>query len=265
MADPAPFRRAILTVGAEGADRRVVRAAAEFARLLKLEMLGVFIEDQSLLDLASFPFARELRLPGHDWQPLDARQVGHELQALAQRARKLFHQEAKSLGMSSRFEVRRCEPRMLPAGIAQLTDILIVAEPASVDLLTPTVARFRLAALASAASILLLPSTGIPTIGPVAVVAPSRADRAVVVASRFAAAVDEQAILVPAADETSAKALTASLQDALGAARERLLVLARRDPKRFDQIALQLAADRGVPLLLVDSGFVQQAQAEPAR
>ena len=54
--------------GSGSVDRDTLRAAAEFARLLQLEMLGVFIEDRALLGLGALPFARELRLPGHDWQ-----------------------------------------------------------------------------------------------------------------------------------------------------------------------------------------------------
>ena len=74
----SPYRRAVLGMGIGNIDRDMLREAAEFARLLELDMLGVFIEDPSLIELAALPFARELRLPGHDWQALEPQRVGSE-------------------------------------------------------------------------------------------------------------------------------------------------------------------------------------------
>lgn len=114
-----PYRRAVLGMGAGGVDRRMLRTAAEFARLLDLEMLGLFIEDRSLLALAALPFARELRLPGHDWRALEVQVIGDELRAAALRARKLFEEEIEPQGIAYSFEVQRGDPAILSSNVAR--------------------------------------------------------------------------------------------------------------------------------------------------
>ncbi|MGD9879732.1 MAG: hypothetical protein AB7U95_06300, partial [Reyranella sp.] len=161
------YRRAVLGMSSGSVDRHMLQAAAEFARLLELEMLGVFIEDQSLIDLAGLPFTRELRMPGHEWRMMEPQRVDDELRAAAQQAARLFQREIKSRGLACRFEVRRGSPVTLASKVAQATDVLILAEPAAFDLLAPGSEPARQAAEASAAAVLLLPRTGMPRHGPV--------------------------------------------------------------------------------------------------
>ena len=243
------YRRAVLGLGTGSVDRGMLRAAAEFARLLKLEMLGVFIEDRSLLGLAALPFARELRLPGHEWQTLEPQRVGDELRAAAQRAQRLFQQEIASQGLACRFEVRPGDSATLASDVAQSSDVLIIVEPVALDALAPGSEPARRAALASAAAVLLLPRSGMPRGGPVAAVAAGPSDPCFALASRIAAAAGERAIAIPG-ESASTATLLASLQRVLGPPRERLLILPRRATMN-EEMPQEIAAQRKVPVLVV--------------
>ncbi len=244
----APLRCVILDTG--DVDRPTLRAAAEFARLLRLEILGVFIEDPSLLALASLPFARELRMPEYGWQALMPQRLDEELRVAGLRARERFREEIELRGLPGRFEVRRGDPATLTEAVAQPSDVLIVAaEPQAAGAFAPAHALVRRAALASAASLLLLPQTGMAGPGPVAAVVDSEAGPCFELASRIAAATGEVAIAVPRMDDSSSAALSASLAQALGPRGERLLVVPR-ELAALDAL-LSVAAERRIPVLLV--------------
>lgn len=245
-----PYRRAVLGMGTGNADRDMLREAAEFARLLELDMLGVFIEDRSLIELAALPFARELRLPGHDWQALEPHRVDNELRAAAEQARRLFQQEVESQGVVCSFEVHSGSPAALASSVAQTTDVLIVMEPLAVDMLAPGWKAARRAALESAAAVLLLPRSGMPRRGPVAAVAASPSDVCFQLASHIAKAAGEQAFAIPPEDQVSAQALLTSLNRVVGPQRERLLVLPRK-AAMYDETTLEMARLREVPTLIV--------------
>lgn len=245
-----PYRRAVLGMGIGNVDRDMLRGAAEFARLLELDMLGVFIEDRSLIELAALPFARELRLPGHDWQTLEPQRVGDELRAAAEQARRLFRQEVESQGLACSFEVHSGNPAALASGVTQTTDVLIVMEPLAVDRLAPGWEPARRAALESAAAVLLLPRSGMPRRGPVAAVAASPSDVCFQLAAHIAKAAGEQVFAIPPGDQLSARALLASLNRVLGPHRERLLVLPR-EAAMHDETNLEMARLRDVPILIV--------------
>lgn len=243
------YRRAVLGLGTGSIDRHLLRAAGEFARLLELEMLGVFIEDRSLLGLAALPFSRELRLPGHDWQTLKPQRVGDELRAAAQQAQQLFRQEIASQGVACRFEVRAGDPATAANEVAQTGDILIVVEPTAIDALASRSKPARRAALSSAAAVLLLPRSGMPRRGPVAAVATGPSDSCFELASRIAEAAGEQAVTIPG-EPSSAATLLHSLQRVLGPHRERLLILPRRLAMN-DDVPQEVASLRKVPVLVV--------------
>ena len=250
------FRRAVLGLGPGGIDRQILRAAGEFARLLELEMLGIFIEDRSLLGLSALPFSRELRLPGHDWQALEPQRVGDELRAAAQQAQQLFWQEIASQGVACRFEVRPGDPATVAGDVAQTSDILIVVEPMATDALTSG-SKPAQRALSSAAAVLLLPSSGMPRRGPVAAVATGPSDTCFELASRIANAAGDQAVTI-AAEQASTATLLHLLQRALGPHRERLIILPRSATMN-DDVPQEVASLRKVPVLVVTAEEDQPA------
>jgi len=244
------YRRAVLGMATGSVDRHVIQAAAEFARLLELEMLGVFIEDQSLIDLAARPFARELRLPGYEWQALQPHRVDDELQAAARQASRLFQQEIESRGLTCRFEVRRGNPVTLVSNVAQATDVLILAEPTEFDLVAPGGKAARQAAESSAAAVLLLPRSGMPRHGPMVAVAASRSDACLELAAHIAAAMGEKAFAIPPVEPASSTALMESLQRLLGPQHERLLIL-RREATMPTEVLMEVAIRRKTPVLIL--------------
>lgn len=251
------YHRAVLGLGTGGIDRYMLRAAGEFARLLELEMLGIFIEDRSLLGLAALPFSRELRLPGHHWQNLEPQRVGDELRAAAQRAQQLFRQEIASQGVACRFEVRPGDPTTVAGDVAQPGDILILGEPTAIDALASAGEPARRAALSSAAAVLLLPRSGMPPRGPVAALATGPSDSCFELALRIADAAGEQAVPIPG-EPASTATLLRSLQLALGPRRERLLILPRRATMN-DEVPQEVATLRKVPVLVVSAEEDQAA------
>ena len=78
---PHIFKRLVLGLQ-PSASERSVRLAVTLAEMLDLELLGLFLEDESLRDLAAIPFARELRLLGGGWHPLDLEGLSRELHPL---------------------------------------------------------------------------------------------------------------------------------------------------------------------------------------
>ena len=65
------FTRIVVGLHHGPAQDAAVGLAADLAELLRLDLFGLFITDESVLSLASLPFAREFRPSGGGWQPID--------------------------------------------------------------------------------------------------------------------------------------------------------------------------------------------------
>ena len=260
-------------------DARTLRAVAEMAALLQLDLHGLFVEDEALLGLAELPFVRELRLPPtREWQPIEAGRIAAELQRSAADARCLLREIAGSLGVPEAFEVRRGDPAEVIAAVAMTTDVVAVAAPAApVGRIAHGAARVQVAAHHATSS--LLPAGLTPQHGPVAAVLTNAQDPALAMAARDAANTHGRLLLLlPAGDVAMADAMLehtavlgvprthvttrnpdgTSVEDvlrALGHTRERLVVLARGASTAADVgAAWRIAANRGVPVLLVERG-----------
>jgi hypothetical protein len=88
MAEQAIFRRIVLGLPYGRAGQKGMRLAADIARHLRLELFGLFVEEESLLGLAKLPFAREFQPLGGDWRPLDVNQLSLDLQIAASNAQR---------------------------------------------------------------------------------------------------------------------------------------------------------------------------------
>ncbi|MBS0520033.1 MAG: hypothetical protein JSR90_15170 [Proteobacteria bacterium] len=253
MARPSPYRRAVLAMGPGAVDRQTLREMVEFARLLDLEMLGLFVEDETMLGLADLPFARELRLPDHAWHRFDAGRMAAELDAAAAEARRLFEQESAAHGLPRRFEIRRGDPAAV-LGTLAATDILVVGEPESgAGMATTTITRVRRAALQSSATILILPPVAMVGSGPVALLAAGTSDPAFALASHVAAAVGEELVMVASPGDVSPAELVACFDRDLHRGHERLVVMARGASGLSEEAMLKLAAARCVPVLVIEA------------
>jgi hypothetical protein len=256
---------------------RTLRAAAEFALLLELELHGLFIEDEALLALAELPFAREIRLPTHEWQNIESGRIVAELRHAADVAQRLLHDVAAALGVPNAFEVRRGDPAETMAAIASGGDIIVVAAQAAPGgRVAPAASRVHAAAHGSAASLLLLPSRLAARQGPVVAVLTSVDDPSLAPAARAAVNTNGRLLVLTPdgeaamGDRVLERAVALGLPQsrvaahslgglhagdvlrALGHIRERLVVLTR-DASAAGELAAasRIATDRGVPVLLV--------------
>lgn len=277
MAEVTSYRRLLLDLRPGRLDRTALRAAAELARLLDVEILGVFVEDQSVVGAANLPFARELQLPARDWRPVNAERLAAELQAAAEHARRLLLREGEAAGIGCRFEVRRGDPATTIASLCSFHDIIAVAEPGeAIERLTDTAGRVRNAALSSEATVLLLPSRPSRSAGPIVVLIAAIDDPALAVAARLAATSQAPLVVVFAADGAPTSAAihkasraaglpaerveilalgsrtVSSVLHALDARQQRLVVMSRNGIALPDGAAARLAEELGVPVLVIE-------------
>lgn len=129
MAHHSHYRRVVVAMQEGPAPAPALRIAAELAHLLDLELEGVFVENAALLHLASFPFAREFRLPGRTWEALDSRRMVADFRLAAERAERLLAAAAAGLGVASAFSVLRADTPDAPPFDARPDDILVISEP----------------------------------------------------------------------------------------------------------------------------------------
>jgi hypothetical protein len=273
-------RRLILDLFHGASDAETMRIAVEFAKLLGLDLHCLFIEDQALLALAELPFAREIRLPTHQWSPLNADTLARELEEAASQTRRLLDEILRGVEIVSEFEVLRGDPAACLAAVCQTGDIVIVAESGAPAVRTAHgVRRLRAAAHASAASVLLLPARHKARRGHVVAVIADVMDGSLEVACRIAIAANEGVaiLLSEPADEGVVARVTERAQT-LGLPRERVtlrlvrsthaddvisalaglqehLVVMTRTPSAADAGAgaTRISAARGVPVLLIEA------------
>ncbi len=270
------YRRLIVELGHAGADPRTLQAAAEFARLLGLAMHGVFVEDESLHALAALPFAREIRLPTHEWTPLAADRLSDELHQAAEQARRAMQAVVVRLDVPNVFQVVRGDLVTCIGGLCSTTDILVVTQPAAAASAT-AVLRLQEAAQRMPASVLLLPANLQPRTGPVAAVLQGPADPALQAAARVAVAGhSDLLILLPAGPDHPNEAATDraaalgvprqritariianpeadTVLEALGEPRERLVVAGRSAAGAGSVAgATRIAASHHVPVLVAE-------------
>lgn len=244
-----------------------IQTAAEMARLLGLDICGVFVEDAAVLGLASFPFAREFRLPTHQWHPIELDRVAAEFRDAAGAAKRLLDTVSQGLGVRCTFEHRRGDPSGVVADLLCSSDIVVLA--GGNDGPTQSFLSAWRRACGSDASVLLLPPGRIRAHGPI--VALLAGERGVRTAAHIAGVAGETLLLLgPAealasasvdlpADQVRARPLAEATENvlrfALGDDGERLLVLDRDGlaPER-EAAVLRVAAARGTPVLLVGPG-----------
>lgn len=119
-------RRIVLAIDASLPSLEAARTAAELARALGAELLGIFVEDLNLLRLAALPFARELRVPDGADQPLEQARLEAELRALAAWARAELDRAATAAQVRWSFEVRRATLPEAVLAAAGEDDLLVL-------------------------------------------------------------------------------------------------------------------------------------------
>lgn len=269
------FKRVVLGLLPRAPDH-TMQLAVELAQLLNLELLGLFLEDTSLHDLASIPFAREFRPLGGGWHPIDTSQLSRDLELAAQKAKRTLAEAAKYLPIEWRFEVARGPMTTTIGAISQINDIVVIGEPISAaERVTQQFSWLVQAAFRSAAAVLVVPSRIARVRGPVVTVATVPDDPSIAVGADIAMAADEALVIVDMCENAieemhikalaTAKGLTvthviagsrtaragaASLMQELHGLSERLIVMTRSASD--GQAASIIAAERQIPILVIE-------------
>ena len=275
---PPTYRRLVLEFGHGTTDVGIVRTAAELARLLGVDLHGLFIEDEALLALAAWPFARELRLPTHEWRRIDPETLAAELRAAAAAADRLLAEAVAALDIPGHFEVIRGDPAASIAAFCRRDDILVLAPSRSASGLGLT---REAAAGRAAGAVLVVPGGRMRRSGPVVAVLDDTADPGLDLAARIAAATAEElrillADAAPAAQQqardraaalgvapgriqlqprpraATGRAPGEDLPAALAGLRESLIVLGR-GVAPDDAAVARIALRRGVPVLVMEA------------
>ena len=195
-----PFRRLILELTLGPIDAHAMRLAAEFARDFGLDLHGVYVEDESLMNLAGFPFVREIRLPTADWRAIDAGNLTTELRQHAEDARLRLRRLLDQMGLRGGFEIRRGDPMHCVAGVCSPSDIIVIAVTAR----RPHAEALRQAASQGPASVLVIPERTARGQGPVVVITNKVEDPEVDAAGRFATALHAPLLLLVPDDSAEA-------------------------------------------------------------
>jgi hypothetical protein len=268
--EPQSFKRLVLGLQ-PGAHDRTMRLAVELADLLHLDLLGLFFEDTSLLDLAGIPFSREFRPLGGGWHTINLEQLLHEFELAARSIERKFMGAAKHLPSGYQFEIARGSPAKTFASVSRRDDIVMIIEPQSpAERATQQFAWLLEAAFRSTAAVMLVPPHIARTKGPVVAIAASAGDPCVRAAAAIALAAKEELVIIgtdgrntddPDIRELAAgtglsikhvAAVSLKLSDALAfrQIQERLIVMTRS--AFADQAASEIAAARRVPVLVVE-------------
>jgi hypothetical protein len=283
---PHSFKRLVLGLQPSAPDRSV-RLAVEFAELLDLELLGLFLEDASLRDFAGMPFARELRLLGGGWHPIDLERLSHDLELAARSAERMFTAAAKHLSTHWQFEVMRGTMATTIAAVSQTSDIVMIIEPANAaERATQPFSGLLQAAFRSAAAVMIVPTHIARMRGPIVAIAAALDDPSVDVAATMAHAANEELIVIDISENTiddervrtlaatrglpikhvvadkTMRSDPAALVQALGSLQERLVVMTRGATD--DRAAALLASERYVPVLVVEPSVLVEAPAAGA-
>ena len=271
---PYSFKRLVLGLQPT-APGRTMQLAVELADLLHLDLLGLFLEDTSLRDLASFPFAREFRSLGGGWHSIDLDRLSQDVELAARSIERMFTEAAKRLPTRSQFEVVRGPMAKTFASVSRTDDIVMIVEPLSpAERSTQQFSWLLQAAFRSAAAVMLVPPHIIRTKGPVVAIAASPDDPSIHAAAAIAIAAKEELVIIEAdghhADDPHIRTLAAdtgltvkrvaaakiALPDpatctqAFRQVQERLVVMTRGAFE--DGVASMIAAARRVPVLVVE-------------
>lgn len=270
--------RLILELCQGASDPTTIRAAAEYARMLGLDLHCLFIEDEALIAWSDTAFAREIRVPTYRWSPVSAETVSLDLRHAAAATQRRLRQTLPGDAGQHHFEVLRGDPATCIAGVCRGGDVVVVTEPA-VPGLRATIgsSRLRSGASASAASVLLLPARPAPASGGIAVLLDDAADDSLDVACRMALGAGEKLLVLLPADfgDTARARVAARVRQAgiaagrvsmravphratpdvllaAGGTRLRLIVLTRRDEADESNLAPELVSTASIPVLVVE-------------
>lgn len=247
--------RVVIACDPVGENRACIELAARFASWIDAALRAVFVEDEALLHLAAFPFARHVGAGGEIFSSIDEQAVQHQFEAHAARLRSTLAAAAAASDVGWTFDVIRGPLALATLGLDE-RDLLVIAAASR-----PFAGALRLDsrwvanALASHRPTLLLRNGSAASHEVVALIE-NAASMALLVstAAKLAMAGERSLVLLLANDEVDATAaleIVHSISDAV-AARCRIARLPTRQPAAQAKAGLESIATAG-RLLIVDA------------
>ncbi|MGE5339347.1 MAG: hypothetical protein ACM3PU_16075 [Gemmatimonadota bacterium] len=233
------IRSVVISLPVAGSAPELLRLAADIARLIGADLRALYVEDESLLDVAGLPLAREfdpLRPLDERWRPLLREQLARDLELAAATLRRRLADLARTVGVRMEFSVVRAGSRPL-AALDELRghgDFVFVV---------PVERKAQLPPL-PAGAVLFAPSGVTRRSGDVVALADRAEAAAARLADRIAHAARARLVVIDAAGDAE------QLQRALGRLRVRLIV-ADAGALSTIEAGARLAALRRVPVIVV--------------
>jgi len=265
------FRRLVLGLQ-PGTPATSVQVTARLAATLQLELLGLFLAEGGLRELAGLPFVHEITLTGGR-RSIDFQQISGDIAFRAQELERMFAAAVQGLSIATEFQIRKGSVQDCVAEFSRTEDILVVSEPEKpADRAAAQFAWFLETACRSSAAVLLIPPAVIRSSGSIMAIAATADDPSIAAAALIAEATNERLIIVDTGHAPDSQAIgkrtgtlgqnvkhiAMSIEQLradlmfdrnLSDVQERLIVLTRG--ARSKSTALAIASEREVPVLIV--------------
>jgi hypothetical protein len=273
------FRRIIFGFRPGAMDRELLEISAEMADMLGAALQGVFIEDESLMELAASFRMREFHLLRREWREVEAARMVEDIRLAARSAKQLFQEIALERGITSVFDVLGGSSVQEFLRSTHARDILVVSSPGS-----PLERLAEPEAFSSPSSTkMLVPRRVQRRKGPVVALTSPTGNSVLRIAASIAQAANERLVLVAAAERTQCESLL-NAANSIGLARsnvevralpsvttqnflsaieqldERVIILPRsKDGAEEGVDAAAVASVRSAPVILVDPSATFEA------
>jgi hypothetical protein len=119
--------RVLLTLDCDELDADAFRAIAALADERELELTGLYVEDEDLLNAARLPGLSEVSLTTGEVTLVTPERIEAQVMSQAQRARTLFENTARSLNFKYSFRVTRGRVAEASARAAIASDIVVIS------------------------------------------------------------------------------------------------------------------------------------------
>lgn len=268
------FKRMVLGLPHNATDYASVAFTAQLAEQLGIDIVGLFVEDENLTELAALSCVRELRSLGGGWHPINAAQMAQGVGQAVNEARRRFEAAAKAIHVGARFTCARGSIAEVVSSQSSVDDIIVVIEPKNpAERVTYQYRQMAEVAFNAPAAMLMVPSNISRKTGPVVAVATDLQDSSLHAALGVAISIKEKLVVFAPriVGETAmrnwarASAVPVDwrplpggvpgaleLMSLLSGVNERFLVLSRGEAN--GRLPSQLASGRGVPVLLTEPG-----------
>lgn len=191
------LKRAVFGFNHETSNPTAINIAADLARRLQLDLLGLFVMDQMLDAALSYPEARELPAPYKDWSILDPNLLRQQQNLIANRFKRELQIKAQKEKLRTAFEVTTGRFEEVLKEFILQSDILILSE--SQDPLRQMTKSYSVMceiAMRVPSSALIIPKSSTHRSGPVLAFLTHKDDPNLEVASSLARSYSDKLIIV---------------------------------------------------------------------